>query len=205
MNSSALTARGTSVRAPSFSDSFDAPAPDAYDRLCAPASLAPREALVLRAYAAYLRQLGQPFGDELVAGALARQPEVTRALLELFRARFDPARPGATVAASRLDATLAAVARDEDLRVLNLLRGLVQATLRTNFYVRDGGGAPRPALAFKFDGRAVEGSPKPAPLYEIFVHSDRLEGVHLRGGKVARGGLRWSDRHADYRTEVHGL
>ncbi|HET6720338.1 MAG TPA: NAD-glutamate dehydrogenase domain-containing protein, partial [Rhodocyclaceae bacterium] len=197
---------------------------DVYSRLLTVASLADREVAVLRAYAAFLRQIGHPHGDAEVAGALLRHPVAARALIENFEARFDPARQGgaadsdaeatsttadaqgAGVApAARLEAELQAITGDEDRRVFDLLRGMVVATLRTNVYCRDAAGHPPPAIAFKFDGRAVEGSPAPTPLYEIFVHSPRVEGVHLRGGKVARGGIRWSDRYADYRTEVHGL
>ena len=82
---------------------------------------------------------------------------------------------------------------------------LIQATLRTNFYQPDASGKPKPYFSFKLDPRAIPEMPRPAPMYEIFVYSPRVEGVHLRGGKVARGGLRWSDREEDYRTEVLGL
>ncbi|HET6718760.1 MAG TPA: NAD-glutamate dehydrogenase domain-containing protein, partial [Rhodocyclaceae bacterium] len=164
---------------------------------------------------------------------LVRHPAAARALIDCFQVRFDPARQivgmvseaaaatanrdasGVSARASgaetnaaafaRLDAALQDLHGDEERRVFKLLRGLLIATLRTNFYSRDAAGNPPPAIAFKFDGRAIEGSPAPTPLYEIFVHSPRVEGIHLRGGKVARGGIRWSDRYADYRTEVHGL
>jgi glutamate dehydrogenase len=183
---------------------------DGFSRLLAAAGLRARDVALLRAYAAYARQVGLPQGDDQVAGALARHPAATQALVAWFAARFDPARsPGRDeampAAADVLEAALAAVTGDEDLRVFRRLRGLVGATLRTSHYVRDALGNPPPAIALKLDSRAVEGLPAPVPMCEIFVHSPRVEGIHLRGGKVARGGLRWSDRHADYRTEVHGL
>ncbi|HLB85940.1 MAG TPA: NAD-glutamate dehydrogenase domain-containing protein, partial [Steroidobacteraceae bacterium] len=132
-------------------------------------------------------------------------------LLRLFAAKFDPApapaaRRRAEGAERRaLERLLAAVTRIDDDRILRAYLAAIDATLRTNYFRRDAGGAPRPFLALKLDSRRVSEVPLPKPVFEIFVHSPRVEGVHLRMGRVARGGLRWSDRREDFRTEILGL
>ena len=152
----------------------------------------------LRAYFRYLRQTGVAYGLMTVVDALRRYPHVTRDLVALFRARFGggAADPGA------LDAGFAEVVAIDDDRILRLYRAVIMATLRTNAFVPPHG--PE-ALAFKLDSRAVPGLPRPVPYREIWVFSRRVEGIHLRYGPIARGGLRWSDRRDDFRTEVLGL
>ena len=146
----------------------------------------------------------------MIERSLVRHPPIARHLVDLFAARFDPAATGREGRATTrlrvaLDAALEAVASLDEDRVLRHYVNLVEATLRTNFFQSDESGRPKPCLALKLDGRAIEGLPLPRPLFEIFVYAPRFEGVHLRGGHVARGGLRWSDRREDFRTEILGL
>jgi glutamate dehydrogenase len=174
------------------------------------ARLAAREIAVLRAYAKYLRQTGFNFSQAYIQAALAAQPLIARLLIELFKRRFDPAPVAdrgvrcAEVAAQIEQALDSVSSLDED-RVLRQYLSLIQASLRTNYFQRAADGAPKPYLSIKFDPSKVPGLPEPRPKFEIFVYSPRMEGVHLRGGKVARGGIRWSDRMEDFRTEVLGL
>ncbi|HEU4348726.1 MAG TPA: NAD-glutamate dehydrogenase domain-containing protein, partial [Actinoplanes sp.] len=163
------------------------------------------EVALLRAYAHYAAQLGGPFGRAYVAEILLAHPEAARALVELFRARFDPA-PEPAERARRTEAAQArAVMLIDEVSGLDadrILRGqlaLITATLRTNWFRR------REHVSFKIDPGAVPEMPLPRPRFEIFVYAPRMEGVHLRFGPVARGGLRWSDRPQDYRTEILGL
>ena len=164
---------------------------------------------VLRAYAKYLRQAGTTFSQGYIEQALSDHAEIAQAVVGLFEARFDPARVGepdgsdARVAA--IEKQLAAVASLDQDSILRSLLGLVRATLRTNAYRTDELGRRRSALSFKLDPRQVADLPEPRPMFEIWVYSPRVEGVHLRFGAVARGGLRWSDRREDFRTEVLGL
>ncbi|MBB3330383.1 glutamate dehydrogenase [Halomonas campaniensis] len=182
---------------------------DAFNRLIIGANLDWREVAMLRGYARYLKQIRFGVSQEYMANALASYPEITRELVTLFELRFDPEeRP----AEGEIDDCLARIQRLlDDVASLNddqLLRRymeLIQATLRTNYYQRREDGQPKDYIAFKLQPSKVTGMPKPRPAFEIFVCSPRVEGVHLRGGKVARGGLRWSDRFEDYRTEVLGL
>jgi glutamate dehydrogenase len=169
-----------------------------------------RQVSVLRAYARYLRQAGTPFSLETIEDALRENVGITRLLVALFEARFDPAAtaPRAEAEAAlreRIEEGLDAVVRLDHDRIIRSYLGLIGATLRTNHFARDGRGQPRPVLAMKLDPGAVPDLPEPRPRFEIFVHSPRVEGVHLRFGAVARGGLRWSDRRDDFRTEVLGL
>ncbi len=138
--------------------------------------------------------------------ALRRAPEVTKGLIALFDAMHDPALEGpreeAIKAASRrIDRGLEAVAAIDEDRILRLIRGVIAATLRTNAFAPSG----QEALAFKLESTLVPGLPAPVPWREIWVYSPRVEGIHLRGGPIARGGLRWSDRRDDFRTEILGL
>ncbi|MEX6725527.1 NAD-glutamate dehydrogenase [Parapedomonas caeni] len=176
---------------------------DGFNALVIKTGLSVEQAGLLRAYFRYMRQIGLPFGQDTVQAALVRYPQVTQDLIDLFSARFDPAQADArraTAAAHRLDDGLAQVVALDDDRILRLYRSVIEATVRTNAYQPD-----RPALAFKLDSGQVPGLPLPVPFREIFVYSPRVEGIHLRGGKVARGGLRWSDRRDDFRTEVLSL
>ncbi|WP_426169766.1 NAD-glutamate dehydrogenase [Sandarakinorhabdus sp. DWP1-3-1] len=159
----------------------------------------------LRAYFRYMRQTGVTYGLATVVDALRRYPAITRDLVGLFCARFardagDRGSPEAERLAA-IDAGLQDVASIDDDRILRLYRSIIGATLRTNAFVP---GGPE-ALAFKMDSRQVPNLPPPVPYREIWVYSPRVEGIHLRGGPIARGGLRWSDRRDDFRTEVLGL
>src|SRR5208283_1574853 len=156
------------------------------------------------------RQIGFPLSQAFIQGTLSGHGAIARELVELFKLRFDPA--GGAGAGARtaeqvrtIEAALDAVDNLSEDRVLRQYLALIQATTRTNFWRRDAAGRRKSFLSFKFDPSKVPGLPEPKPMFEIFVYSTRFEGVHLRGGKVARGGLRWSDRPEDFRTEVLGL
>jgi glutamate dehydrogenase len=170
-----------------------------------------RQLRVIRAYAKYLLQTGMPFGAAYIEEVVASQAEVSVALLELFEARFDPAlgdgerERRVEAANTTLDETLEKVVGQDVDRILRGMAALVRATLRTNHYCTGSRGRPRHYLSFKLDSRQVLELPLPRPMFEIFVYAPHVQGVHLRGGKVARGGIRWSDRMADFRTEVLGL
>ncbi len=165
-----------------------------------------REVEVLRTLRNHLLQLRTHYNVETVNGVLLRNSGATGAIYQLFKARFDPDfvgdRQAATDAAEagllRALESVRSLAEDE---VLRALANLVRAALRSNVFQRP----ERPVFSIKLDSRKVEGMPSPRPMFEIYVHSRLLEGIHLRGGKVARGGIRWSDRHDDFRTEVLGL
>ncbi|HET9699780.1 MAG TPA: NAD-glutamate dehydrogenase domain-containing protein, partial [Burkholderiales bacterium] len=180
---------------------------DDFNRLVVRAGLAWREVAVLRAYGKYLRQAASTFSQAYMEQALAANPGIARALVELFLARFDPARSEGREQAmahrvAELKSALEAVSSLDEDRILRRYLAVILATLRTNYFQ---GAGNRPWLAFKLDSARVPGLPEPRPMFEIFVCSPRMEGVHLRGGKVARGGIRWSDRMEDFRTEVLGL
>jgi glutamate dehydrogenase len=179
---------------------------DPFNRLIVAIALEPRDADWLRAWFRYLRQAGTRFGVSTVVEALGRAPSATRALLALFRAGHDPELQGdrmvaAAAARESFREALSGVAAINEDRLLRLYSSLVEAIVRTNAFAPAG----REALAFKLDPSRVPGLPKPVPWREIFVYSRRVMGVHLRAGPIARGGLRWSDRRDDFRTEVLGL
>jgi glutamate dehydrogenase len=180
---------------------------DGFNRLVLAAGLSWREVMVLRAYAKYLRQAGFTYSQAYVEAALSANPAAAVLLVALFLARFDPAAGSGN--SSAIDAELAramdAVESADHDRILRRLANLVRSTLRTNYFQAEPTGAAKPYLAVKLDSHAVEELPLPRPLVEIFVYSPRVEAVHLRGGKVARGGIRWSDRREDFRTEILGL
>ncbi|NMF90291.1 NAD-glutamate dehydrogenase [Aromatoleum petrolei] len=183
---------------------------DDFSRLTLLAGLTWREISVLRAYAKHMKQAAFTFSQAYMQQTLAAHPRLARQLIELFALRLDPARSEervrheATVLAGIDDALNDVANLDED-RILRQFLAMVRATLRTNYYQRGADGTFKPYLSFKFDPKRIPNLPQPMPMYEIFVYAPRFEGVHLRGGKVARGGLRWSDRMEDYRTEVLGL
>jgi glutamate dehydrogenase len=173
-----------------------------------------RDVAVLRAYRRYRRQLGTPYTPAYVEETLVEHAAATAALLARFRARFDPALGGPTDRQPATDAAdeafadaMGAVTRIDADRILRGLSDLVDATLRTNAYRPDAtaDATGEPYVALKFDPSRIPEMPAPIPHREVFVHSPRVEGVHLRFGPVARGGLRWSDRRDDVRTEVLGL
>ncbi len=182
---------------------------DAYNELSLVAGLPTSEVRILRALSRYLRQVGIQFSERYLQTTLVSQPDIARSIVELFLARFDPERDDADrFVPDRVAALSAAidevVSLDQD-RILRRFANLVMAATRTNYFQHDADGHRRPFLAFKFDPRAVDDLPRPRPHFEIYAFSSRFEGVHLRAGPVARGGLRWSDRMEDFRTEVLGL
>jgi glutamate dehydrogenase len=179
---------------------------DPLNGLILSAGLSWRDVEVLRTLRNHLLQIRPHWNADTVNGVLVRNSSSAGALLRSFAARFDPALPGDRAAAvAQADAdfshALDSVSNLAEDEVLRALANLLRAVVRTNSYQRP----ERPVFAIKIDCSAVEAMPSPRPLFEIYVHSRRLEGVHLRGGKVARGGIRWSDRHDDFRTEVLGL
>jgi glutamate dehydrogenase len=179
---------------------------DPFNQLLVSAGLQPRDVVLFRAWFRYLRQGGLSYSLLTVVEALRRAPAVTRGLIALFDALHDPAaksgRDAAVAAAeAAISEGLAGVAAIDEDRILRLFRSVVTATLRTNAFSPAGA----EALAFKLESAKVPGLPAPLPWREIWVYSPRVEGIHLRGGPVARGGLRWSDRRDDFRTEILGL
>jgi glutamate dehydrogenase len=181
---------------------------DGYNRLVLRAGLTWREATVLRAIGRYLRQAGTTFSDRYVEQALGSHPRVARLLVDLVLARFDPEGVDAQRAerlVESLEEQIDAVESLDQDRILRSFLDVVRSTLRTNFFQRMPDGERKPYLSFKLDPEGLPWLPLPRPRFEIFVYSPRTEGVHLRGGKVARGGIRWSDRREDFRTEVLGL
>jgi glutamate dehydrogenase len=185
---------------------------DRCNELVVRAGLTWRQVVVLRAYAKYLRQAGSVFSQHSMESALIANPEIAALLVELFETRFSPTlelseqdrelrcEEQVAVIGRRLDGV---ASLDQD-RILRSYLTLIQATLRTSFFQRSGV-LPKSYIAFKLEPRAVSELPAPRPRYEIWVHSPRFEGVHLRFGAVARGGIRWSDRLDDFRTEILGL
>ncbi len=184
---------------------------DSFNRLILLSGLTAREVTVLRAYARYLRQTGITYSQGYLADTLNKYPAIASDIFKLFVTRTDPtledkprARRTASLQAGIEQALNNVPSLDED-QILRRYVNAVTATLRTNYFQRDTDGNPKPMLAFKLDPKALDGLPEPRPFREIFVYGTEVEGVHLRFGKVARGGLRWSDRAQDYRTEVLGL
>ncbi|KFX70312.1 NAD-glutamate dehydrogenase [Pseudomonas taeanensis MS-3] len=186
---------------------------DAFNRLVLTAAMPWRDVALLRAYARYLKQIRLGFSLSYVASTLVSHTNIAKELVRLFKTRFYLARK---LTAEDLDSkqqkleqaivnALDNVAVLSEDRILRRYLDLIKATVRTNFYQVDAAGLGKPYFSFKLNPRAIPDMPKPVPKYEIFVYSPRVEGVHLRGGKVARGGLRWSDREEDFRTEVLGL
>ncbi|GAB3159401.1 NAD-glutamate dehydrogenase [Amycolatopsis stemonae] len=199
-----------------FQDAFEAAwrgdaEVDGLNGLVLRAGLTWRQAAVLRAYSRYLRQAGSAFSQDYIQNTLLKHTQVATKLLRLFEARFDPQlgdtdREAATEAlAGELSAMIDEVTSLDEDRILRRLMAVIQATLRTNYHVTDADGNPKTYLAIKLDPSGVPDLPEPRPRFEIFVYSPRVEGVHLRFGEVARGGLRWSDRREDFRTEILGL
>ena len=186
---------------------------DAFNRLLLSSYMSWREIALLRTYARYMRQIRFSNSQTFISNTLVNHVNLTRILLEYFEVRFNPERfksKGKSEAAQQkleieFNAGLDEVENLSEDRVLRLYLELMQATLRTNYYQPDGEGQPKPYISVKFDPSQIPDMPLPLPMFEIFVYSPRVEGVHLRGGKVARGGLRWSDRFEDYRTEILGL
>ena len=183
---------------------------DGFNRLVLGAGLTWRETSMLRAYCRYLRQIRIRFSETYMIETLAHNPNIVALLVDLFNIRFEPdgdpqisARGQSLVA--EIEQQLDAVANLDEDRILRSFLNVVQATLRTNYFQRSTSGEYKSYLSFKVDPSKITRMPDPRPMFEIFVYSPRTEAVHLRGGRVARGGLRWSDRREDFRTEVLGL
>ena len=185
---------------------------DRFNELVMRADLTWQQVVLLRSYARYLRQAGFPYSQSHIESVVNENPHTARSLVTLFEALFDPdpsgspkrrdAQAAAAAVASDIDAL---VSMDTD-RVLRAFAELIQATLRTNYFVtQEGSARSQNVLSLKLDAQLIEELPLPRPKFEIFVYSPRVEGVHLRFGYVARGGLRWSDRREDFRTEILGL
>ncbi len=186
---------------------------DGFNRLVLGAALEWDEVVILRAYAKYLRQVGVALSETYIQQTLARHPAITRNLIALFTNYFDPSigeagmgRKGASLGIrSQIEDALERVTNPDEDRILRLYVSLIEATLRTNYFQRDAKGERKLYISFKLDSQQVPELPLPRPLVEIFVYSPWMEGIHLRGGRVARGGIRWSDRREDFRTEILGL
>ncbi|MEU6048122.1 NAD-glutamate dehydrogenase [Streptomyces griseus] len=183
---------------------------DGFNALVLGAGLNWRQAMVLRAYAKYLRQAGSTFSQDYMESTLRNNVHTTRLLVSLFEARMSPGRQSAGTELTdglleELDGALDQVASLDEDRILRSFLTVIKATLRTNFFQKTDDGTPHSYVSMKFDPQAIPDLPAPRPAFEIWVYSPRVEGVHLRFGKVARGGLRWSDRREDFRTEVLGL
>ena len=184
---------------------------DGFNRLILKARLDWRQAALLRALCRYLLQTGLPFSQAYMEQVLAGHALIAQMLVELFEGRFDPDLPEKRRERTVLTLNQAVahaldqVASLDADRMLNAFRALILATLRTNYFQHDEHGRPKRYLSMKLDPHKIPDLPLPRPMFEIFVYSPRVEGVHLRGGLVARGGLRWSDRREDFRTEVLGL
>ncbi|HVS15692.1 MAG TPA: NAD-glutamate dehydrogenase [Thermoanaerobaculia bacterium] len=183
---------------------------DGFNRLVLFAGLRAREVAVFRAYARYLGQVGVPFSRASMQAVLAKQAPVTRWLFDLFVRKLDPAlEEGRTADVERIQRAIRSQLEEvEDLdedRILRRFLDVIENTLRTNYFQLAEDSGPKPYLSFKLDSRKLTGLPAPRPWCEIWVYSPDAEGIHLRGGRVARGGIRWSDRREDFRTEVLGL
>ena len=169
-----------------------------------------RQVMLLRSYCAYLKQTDIGYSLHYIHDILCKHADIARLLVALFTARFAPETPAKRDERVKLayEAVLDGLSNVENIaedKIIRALADTMQASLRTNFFQVDEEGAHKEYISFKLDSHKVPNLPKPLPLLEIFVYSPTTEGVHLRGGKVARGGLRWSDRHQDFRTEVLGL
>ncbi len=181
---------------------------DGFNRLILGAKLSGRQASVIRSYAKYMRQIGVTFSQAYIESTFDRYPKIAAQLVELFTLKFKPKKSSEKKYDKLKEKVLVAlddVANLDDDRIIRLYITLMDATLRTNFYQKAEDGAFKPYISFKLLPEQIPEVPLPRPKFEIFVYSPRIEGVHLRGGKVARGGLRWSDRMEDFRTEVLGL
>lgn len=183
---------------------------DGFNRLVLEANLTAQETAMLRAYTKYLRQTGFTFSQSYIEQALINNSDITKLLVQLFVLRFDPViqhhvHPEEREIITNIEQLLEAVASLDEDRILRRLLEVILATLRTNYFQKYADGKIKSYISFKLDPFAISDLPLPRPKFEIFVYSPRVEGVHLRAGKVARGGLRWSDRREDFRTEVLGL
>ncbi|MEK7264732.1 MAG: NAD-glutamate dehydrogenase [Pseudomonadota bacterium] len=186
---------------------------DRFNALVVCAGLNWREAWYLRAVAKYLMQAGIPFSQSYIEETLSKHPEISRALIAVFHARFNPAGPAKKearakeleTAVARVKTLLEAVQSLDEDRIIRRYLNLILSSVRTNYYQRAADGGCKPYISFKIVSASIDDLPEPRPYREIFMSGPKVDGVHLRFGAVARGGLRWSDRREDYRTEVLGL
>ena len=184
---------------------------DAFNTLVLRGRLEWHEVALLRAWCKYVRQIGTQLSEAYIQQTLAAHSSVARLLIDLFAARFDPSRPAesresdAAAVLARIEDALEKVKNPDEDRILRLYVTVIEATLRTNYYQRTDSGERKPYISFKLDSQRIRELPLPRPWVEIFVYAPHMEGIHLRGGKVARGGIRWSDRREDFRTEILGL
>lgn len=181
---------------------------DGFNQLVLAAQLTWHEIAVLRGYTKYLRQTGFTFSQQYIEQAVINNANIACDLVALFKLRFSPeneTHPDVSELIKKIERSLDDVSSLDEDRILRRILEVILATLRTNYFQKNANDTFKPYISFKFDPSAISDLPLPRPMYEIFVYSPRVEGVHLRGGKVARGGLRWSDRREDFRTEVLGL
>ncbi|GLX76763.1 NAD-glutamate dehydrogenase [Thalassotalea insulae] len=182
---------------------------DGFNRLILGAELAGREVSILRAFAKYERQIGGTFSQNYIEDTFFRYPNIAELLIKLFNLRFDPNAKSTEKAISKvleqIEASLDKVANLDDDRIIRRFVEMINATIRTNYFQPHPTLGEKSYISFKITPSLIADIPQPVPAFEIFVYSPQVEGVHLRGGKVARGGLRWSDRREDFRTEVLGL
>jgi glutamate dehydrogenase len=182
---------------------------DGFNRLILGAGMTGRHVLILRMFAKYMRQIGVTFSQSYIESTFARYPNIAKLLVKMFYTKFDPKGKYTDKKleniVTRIQSSLEDVSSLDDDRIISRYMDLMQAALRTNFFQPDADGNEKSYISVKFLPELITEMPLPLPKYEIFVYSPRIEGVHLRGGKVARGGLRWSDRREDFRTEVLGL
>ncbi len=183
---------------------------DGFNKLVIGAGLVWRDVTILRSAAKYLRQAGIQFSQDYMEQALARNPDIAALLVHLFHVRTDPAQIAdrdaqADALRHRIETALNDVPSLDDDRIIRRLRNVIDCVLRTNFHQPAADGSPKPYVAIKLDSQKLDELPAPRPHVEIFVYSPEVEGVHLRFGKIARGGIRWSDRREDFRTEILGL
>ena len=184
---------------------------DGFNALILSAGLTGRQAAFVRALCKYLLQTAWPYSQSYIESILVSHASITAKLVQLFESSFDPHRSAQTrdgeveKLSAELYSALDAISSLDVDRVLRAYLSVISACLRTNFFQRNAQGKPKPYISFKLDPRHIDELPRPRPMFETFVYSPQVEGIHLRGGKVARGGLRWSDRRQDFRTEVLGL
>jgi len=186
---------------------------DGFNRLILGAELGGREVSIIRAFAKYERQIGGTFSQSYIEDTFSRYPNIAKLLIQLFKTRFDPKIHGKSKSAEKtliklqekIESSLDNVASLDDDRIIRRFVEMINATIRTNYFQADPVTGEKPYISFKILPAKISDVPLPLPKFEIFVYSPQIEGVHLRGGKVARGGLRWSDRREDFRTEVLGL
>jgi len=186
---------------------------DGFNRLILGAGLEGRRVSILRAYAKYERQIGGRFSQSYIEDTFAAYPAIAELLIKLFVSRFDPNNKSTESAKEKaqtklldeIESSLDNVANLDDDRIIRRFVEMILATIRTNYFQVDKLMGDKPYISFKIVPERISEMPLPVPKFEIFVYSPQVEGVHLRGGKVARGGLRWSDRREDFRTEVLGL